>query len=50
MMDQPQNQNIIKTNNLNQSVNQANDTELYTTMKKVIEESKSKVPIEQKKI
>ena len=48
-MDQPQNQNIIKTNNLNQSVNQANDTELYTTMKKVIEESKSKVPIEQKK-
>ena len=36
-------------NNLNQSVNLANDPELYPTMKKVIEKSKEKVLFEDKK-
>ena len=36
-------------NNLNQSVSQANDPELYPTMKKVIEQSKEKILFDNKK-
>ena len=48
MIDQPENVQHFQSN-LNQSANQANDPELYPTMKKVIQQSKEKVLFDQKK-
>ena len=48
MIDQPENVQHFQSN-LNQSANQANDPELYPTMKKVIQQSKEKVLFDHKK-
>ena len=52
MIDQPENQNMfqpIGNNIVNQEIAQANDPELYPTMKKVIDFSKQKAQFDEKK-